>query len=82
MDNNSARKFGCSNCSFPYEAFPPNDLFNIALPMQCEDGDCIEIKYECENCHTMIHIFWDKKHFSRVFVCTKGIRRNPILSGG
>jgi len=62
MNDNSARKFACVNCGYPYDAYPPNDRYHIALPIQCEDSDCIEIKYECENCRKMNPIFWDRKH--------------------
>jgi len=66
MNNDSLRKFACVNCGTPYEAYPPNDLYNIALPNGCEEGDSIRIKYDCENCHQPNSIYWDKKHFRAV----------------
>jgi len=69
--NNNSRKFSCMNCGHTYESYPPNDVFNIALPNQCEKEDCMEIRYDCEDCHQTYSIFWDRKHIKRVVVSTK-----------
>lgn len=78
MKDNCERKFACVNCGRAYEAYPPNDRFNTALPQQCENSDCIEIKYECENCHKLNPIFWDKKHYTSRIVKTRGYGYNSI----
>ena len=59
---NEPRKFSCINCGHPYDAYPPNDVFHIAQNKQCNENDCIEIKYECDNCNNKNTIFWDQKH--------------------
>lgn len=59
----SGKKLSCTNCGSQYSLFPPDDVHPIAKLTKCEEGDSIEITYECDNCHHPNTIHWDSDHW-------------------
>jgi len=63
MIMSNVKKFSCSNCNEPYEAYPPDDVFTKAMIKKCFvcrylNRVTIERSVECENCSQQNVIFW------------------------
>ena len=59
----AVRKFGCSKCGQPIEAYPPDDEY-VELSMEpCKEGDSKRIQFICDNCQESNVRYWDKHHF-------------------
>ena len=63
MHNQIKRRFACTQCGMPYEAYPPDDVHTRASTdhcLECPDDFPNEtpVNYECDNCHKRNEIFW------------------------
>jgi predicted RNA-binding Zn-ribbon protein involved in translation (DUF1610 family) len=53
------KKFSCTKCGTPYEAYPPDDKHRFATMVGKEaNKDHIIVKYTCKNCGNSNIIYW------------------------
>jgi rubredoxin len=54
----AAKRFSCLECGKPFDAFPPDDMHNVASRNQNSYEDNIKVDYTCENCAHVNTIYW------------------------
>lgn len=54
----SAKKFSCIKCGKAFDAYPPDDLHNVASRNAKTHEDHIKIDYKCEWCDAVNTIYW------------------------
>ena len=79
-------KYACQNCGHPYEAFPPDDLYTVAVigvcVVQSAYGNvcCVPIQYECADCNHRSKLWWHNKDGHTRYEISQAETRLEMLS--